>query len=114
MTAKQVKEIESASLPKIITKCGYNRNMPLNIRGGPKELGGAGFYAFKNTIRATRVQTFLKHLRTPTEDIGKALRITMAWTQYSASVPYPILLKTKQDLSYVKGRTILKTQRYLH
>ena len=38
----------------------------------------------------------------------------MAWTQYSAGVPYPILLKTKQDLSYVKGRTVLKTRRYLH
>ena len=77
LTDKQVEKIESASLPKIIAKCGYNRNMALDIRGGPKGLGGAGFYAFLNTIGATRVQHFPKNRRTPNEDIGKALRIAM-------------------------------------
>ena len=38
----------------------------------------------------------------------------MTWKQYCAGVPYPILMKTKQGLSYVKGRTILKTWRYLY
>ena len=37
----------------------------------------------------------------------------MAWTQYSASVPYPILSTTSQDLSYVKGRTILSVRKHL-
>ena len=103
-----------ASLPKIIAKCGYYRNVPLDIRGGPKELGGAGFYSFKNTIGAVRLQYFIKNWRTPTEDIGKALHIAMSWTQYSAGVPYPILLKTVQDLLYVKGRTMLATRTYLN
>ena len=115
LTDKQVKKIESASLPTIIAKCGYNRNMALNIRGGPKELGRAGFYAFLNTIGATRVQHFfLKNWRTPNEDIGKVLRIVMVWTQYSAGVPYLILVETKQDLSCVKSRTVLATRKYLH
>ena len=96
LTDKQVKKIELASLPKIIVKCGYNINMALDVRGGPKELGGVGFYAFLNTIGATRGQHFLKNWRIPNEDIGKVLRISMAWTQYSAGVPYPILLKTKK------------------
>ena len=43
----------------------------------------------------------------------KALRIAMTWTQYSAGVPYPILSNTLQDLSYVKGRTILSVRKYL-
>ena len=73
MTDKQVQKIEPASLPKIIAKCGYNRNMALDIRGGPKELGGTGFYAFKNTIKATQVQHSPMNWRTPREDIGKAL-----------------------------------------
>ena len=75
--------------------------MATDIRGGPKELGGAGFYSFKNTIGATGVQNFIKNWRTPKVDIGKILRITMAWTQYSAGVPYPILSNTSQNLSYV-------------
>ena len=107
LTDKQVKQIESVSLPKIMAKCGYNINTALPVRGGPKELGGAGFPSFLNTIGASRVQHFLKNWRTPWEDIGKALRIAIAWTQYSAGVSYPIFLNTSQDLSYVKGRTIL-------
>ena len=38
----------------------------------------------------------------------------MSWTQYSAGVPYPILSKKTQDLSYVKGITILATRMYLN
>ena len=45
LTDKQINKIESASLPKIIAKYGYNRTMARAIRGGPKELGGAGFTA---------------------------------------------------------------------
>ena len=58
LTDKQVKKIESVSVPKIMAKCGYNRNTALPIRGGPKELGGAEFYSFLNTIGASRVQHF--------------------------------------------------------
>ena len=72
--------------------------MALDIRGESKELGGAGFDAFKNTIGATRVQYFLKNWRITTEDIGKTLLIVMSLTYYSAGVPYPILSKTTQDL----------------
>ena len=40
----------------------------------------------------------------------------MLRTQYSAGVPYPILsnISQSQDLSYVKGRTILATTRKQH
>ena len=80
MTDKQVKKIEFASILKIIAKCGYNRNTALDMRGGSKELGGAGFYSFKNTSGATRVQHFIKNWRTPKEDIGKTLLIAISWT----------------------------------
>ena len=94
LTDRQGKKIESVSLQKIIAKCGYNRNTALSIKGGPKELGGAGFYPFNNTIGATGMQHFIKNWRTSWEDIGKTLCIAMSWTQYSARVPYPILSKT--------------------
>ena len=87
--------------------------MATNMRGGPKELGGAGLYSFKITIGAIGVQHFIKNWETPKEDIGKTLRITMSWTQYSAGVPYPILSNTTRDLSYMKGRVILATRKYL-
>ena len=100
-------------MPKIIAKCGCNRNTALEIRGGPEELAEARFYSFKNTIGATGAQYFIKNWRMPKEDIGKALRIEMSWTQYSAGVPYPIISNISQDLSYVKGRTILSVRKHL-
>ena len=63
---------------------------------------------------ATRVQHFLKNWRTPTEDIGKTLRIAMSWTQYSARVLHPLLSETATNLSYVKGRTTLATRKFLN
>ena len=88
--------------------------MHFEIRGGPKELGAAGFYSFKTTAGVIRVQHFLENWRTLTEDIDKILCITMSWTQYSAGVPYPILSKTSPELSYVKERTILATRKFLN
>ena len=38
----------------------------------------------------------------------------MAWTQYSTGLPYPIMTNTSQDLSYVKGRTVLETRRFIN
>ena len=58
LSDKQVKEKESASIPKIFEECGYNRNMHFVIRGRPKTLGVAGLYSFKTIIKATRVQHF--------------------------------------------------------
>ena len=114
MSDKHVKKIESASLPKVITNYGYNRNMHLGIRRGPKELGAVDFYPFKTIIGATRIKHITKNWRTPTQDIGKTLRIAMVWTQYSAEVPYPKLSETTIDLLYVKERKILTTSKFLN
>ena len=72
---------------------------------------GAGFTALINSVGAARIQHFIKNWRTPWEDIDKTLRVALAWTQYCAGVPYPIFMKTKQNLSYVDGRKILETRR---
>ena len=52
----------------------------------------------------------------PAEDIDKTLHIAMSWTQYSAGAGglYPIQSETLPDLSYVKGRTIIATRKFLN
>ena len=84
------------------------------IRGGPKKLEGTGVTSLINSVGASQIQHFLKNWRTPWENIGKMLRVALVWAQYCAGVPYPILLRTKQNLLYVNGRTILDIRRYLH
>ena len=59
LTDKQMKKIESQSLPKVISKCEYNRSIALDIRRGPKELSGTAFCFFRNTFGAARIQHFL-------------------------------------------------------
>ena len=56
------------------------------------------------------MQYLVENWGTSEDNIGKTLRIAMAWTQYRSGVPYPILMKTTQDLLYVKSRTILATE----
>ena len=88
LTDKHVKKVESASLQKVIAKCGYNRNLPLGILGDPTKLSAARFHPFLLLIGTERILHLLEQLCIPKEDVGKALLIVMAWTQYQARVPY--------------------------
>jgi hypothetical protein len=70
-------------------------------------------------IGATRNGKFLiagvllKNWRTPTEDIGKQLRIVYAWTAYQAGVSYPLLEHPERPLEYISGRVIPGMRKYL-
>lgn len=70
---------------------------------GPKKaVAGAGY-----------IQHFLKHWRTPEEEVGKLLRITLAWSQYHSGVPYSILSKPNKQLNYIPDRFIKHLRRHL-
>ena len=104
LTKRQLANIEKKNIPKIYSKCGYNRNTARAILQGPKELGGGGFVPLQVVAGTGYVTHFLKHWRTPTEDAGKIIRIVMAWTQYQSGVSYPILQRTDTNLPHIQGR----------
>ena len=56
---------------------------------------------------------FLKHWRTPHEEAGRLLRITLAWYQYQAGVSYPVLTNPTTDLSYTQSNFIPAVRNYL-
>jgi hypothetical protein len=93
-------------MPKLYAKCGFNRNTSRAALDGPIELGGGGFTPLYVTAGTGYVTHFLKNWRTPTEDIGKQLRIVYAWTAYQAGVAYPYLEHPERPLDYVSGRVI--------
>jgi hypothetical protein len=113
LSKKQLQKIEKASLPKIYAKCGYNRNTSRAVLAGPIELGGGGFTPLYVTAGTGYVTHFLKNWRTPTEDIGKQLRIVYAWTSYQAGVAYPLLEHPESILDYVNGKVIPGMRAYL-
>jgi hypothetical protein len=111
LTEKELSKIEKASMPKLIAKCGFNRNTPRAVLAGPTELGGGGFTPLK--VRTGYATHFLKNWRSTTEDISKQLIILYIWTVLQAGVTFPLLEQPGTDLDYVKGKVIPATRQYL-
>ena len=113
LTEKQLKKIEKASMPKVYAKCGFNRNTSRAVLAGPIELGGGGFTPLYVTAGTGYVTHFLKNWRTPTEDIGKQLRIVYAWSAYQSGVTYPLLEHPGRNLEHMNGKVIPGLRKYL-
>jgi hypothetical protein len=114
LSEKQLKSIETASMPKLYAACGYNRNTSRAVLAGPEELSGGGFTPLKVLAGSGYVLHFLKNWRTPSEDIGKTLRIVFAWTTYQAGITIPILEQTEINIDYIDGRVIPAMRKYLN
>jgi hypothetical protein len=113
LSEKQLKKIESSCLPKIISKCGYNRNTSRAVLGGPANLTGGGIIPLVATTGAGEVLHFIKNWRTPNEDIGRVLRIVYAWCQYQAGVSFPLLEQPEEPITYLQGKVIPSLREYL-
>jgi hypothetical protein len=100
-------------MPKLYARCGFNRNTLRAVLAGPIELGGGGFTPLYVTAGSGYVTHFLKNWRTPTEDIGKQLRIVYAWTAYQSGVTFPLLECPERPLQYIRGRVIPGLRKYL-
>ena len=114
LSYKQLKAIETASMPKLYAACGYNRNTSRAILAGPEELSGGGFTPLRAVAGTGYVIHFLKNWRTPTEDIGKTLRIVYAWTSYQAGITTPLLEQTETNIAYIDGKVIPAMRKYLY
>jgi hypothetical protein len=114
LSEKQLKSIETESMPKLYAACGYNRNTSRAVLAGPEELSGGGFTPLKVIAGTGYVLHFLKNWRTPSEDIGKTLRIVFAWTMYQTGITIPILEQTDTNIDYIDGRVIPAMRKYLN
>ena len=104
---KELDDIEKKSLPRIYSKCGYNRNTKREILKGPEELGGGGFIPLEASAGSGYVLHWLKYWRSPLkEEVSKMIRIVYAWNVTSAGVSFPLLEHPEIELSYLKGKVI--------
>jgi hypothetical protein len=113
LSKQQLKKIEQACMPKLYAKCGFNRHTSRAVLAAPIELGGGGFTPLYVTAGTGYVTHFLKNWRTPTEDIGKQLRIVYAWYAYQSGVSYPVLEHPDRKLDYISGRVIQGIRTYV-
>ena len=84
----QLHKLEKKILPTIFARCGFNRNTSRNILFGPTKYNGGGFRPLSTDQGVGQLQFFVKNW-THTMEIGKLLRIAVAWAQVNTGVGYP-------------------------
>merc|ERR1711884_725047 len=112
LTSSQLLQIQRSVSP-IIANCGYNRHTSRNIIFGPSRLGGGGFAPPIAAAGTAQIQHFLKHWRTPEEDVGKLIRIVIAWSQFYSGVSYSILECPTRPLPHLVGKFTISVRNYL-
>ncbi|KAI2505035.1 hypothetical protein MHU86_9391 [Fragilaria crotonensis] len=96
----------------ITAKCGFNRNTKTEVLYGPKNLGGAEFRHLIVQQGISQTLYFLRHWRLEST-IGKLLKSTMAWTQLSVGMSYPILERTQDSLPHLEAKWIGSLRQFL-
>ena len=107
LPSKQLYDIKKKALPKIYSKCRYNRNTKREILKGPKALGGGGFIPLKASVGSKYVMHLLKYWRSSQEEeCSKMICILYAWNVMSTGVSFPLLEHPEIELPHLKGKII--------
>jgi hypothetical protein len=80
-TFKELDKVQAKSHVAMVTHMGYNRTTSKAVLYGPTSLGGAGLFHLYDDQGYGQIKTLLKHWRTPDSQIGRMLRIAVAWAQ---------------------------------
>ena len=88
------------------------RTMAYSIVFGPKQLAGAGFIRWTTLQGEGQIMLFLKHWRTY-DDVGRLLRVAVAWVQYQSGMDVSILSDVTTPLPYLEARWIPSLRRFL-
>ena len=84
-----------------LPKLGYNRNTSKAVVYGPSEYAGIDLRIFRHEQGLAKVETMVKHWRSPDTEAKKHLQIALAWNQYTAGTGTPILEDTTSQLTYL-------------
>jgi len=107
-----MEKAQSMTTPLILSKMGYNRNMPKAVVYAPSTHGGLGFKHLHTERGLQKVLQVLKHLRTSTT-LGKLLDITIKAYQIQAGIKNHILEDTT-PLSWMPNWWINNLREFLY
>ena len=113
LPSKQLDDIKKKALPKIYSKCKYNRNTKQEILKGPTALEGGGFTPLEASAGSGYIMHLLKHWRSSEEESSKMICILYAWNVMSAGVSFPLLKHPEIESLHLKGKIIPAIQVYL-
>ena len=109
---KVLDRAERQSLPPLIAKSGYNRNVATQLRYAPLSYAGCGFIRWSTMQGEGQVTLFLKHWRTDTM-VSRVLRIALAWSQWQSGLSKSILQDTLTKLPHLESRWIKSLRTFL-
>jgi len=99
--AKYLDKLQDRTIRMFLPKLGYSRNTSKAVVYGPSEYTGIDLRIFRHEQGLAKVETMVKHLRTPNTEAKKHLQIALAWNQYTAGTGTSILEDTTAKLTYL-------------
>jgi hypothetical protein len=104
--------IQSPTISAFLAASGYNRHFPRALVFAPRSKGGLGYVHLYLLQGQQCIRLLLRHILHQTE-LGKQIRIDLAWIQLEAGVSTAILTNTQNDLDYVQDGWVLGIRRFL-
>ena len=112
MSPKALNKAQSLTTPLILSKIGFNCNMPKAVVYGPTSHGGIGFCHLHSEQGLQKVLQILKHLRTKT-NLGATIDIALKAHQMNSGVATPIL-EYMAPLPWMTNPWITNVHEFLH
>jgi len=107
-----LEKAQSMTTPLIISKMGYNQNMPKAVIYAPITHGGLGLKHLESEQGIQQVNQVLKHLHSNTT-LGTLLQTTIQAYQIHAGIS-KLILEFTQDLPWLPNRWIMHLRKFLH
>jgi hypothetical protein len=112
ITQKQFATIQGKAVSAFLATSGYNRHFPRALVFAPRTQGGLEFVHLFLQEGKQSIQLLLRHLLHNTE-LGKQIRIDLAWIQLEAGISHHILENTQLELDYIQDGWIIGIRRFL-
>ena len=109
---QQLETIQRKAMSRIVSKCGYNRNMKKEILYGPLQYGGSNFRHLFDQQGFGQLMLFLRNWRQQTV-AGQLLKNVVAWAQFTTGMASPILETPSMSLPHLESKWLASLRNYL-
>ena len=110
--AKALQKIQGPAVSAFLATSGFNRNMKRALVFTPRHHGGIGMVPLL-LLQGQKCITLLRRHTLHRTELGKQIRIDLAWIQQEAGTAHPFLERTQDKIDYVHDGWISGIRRFL-
>jgi hypothetical protein len=112
ISTEQCNKIQGRAVSTFLATSGYNRHFPHAIAFSPKSQSGVGMVPFYLLQGQQGLRMLLHHTLHDTE-LGRQIRIDLAWVQLEGGTIHPALENTQENLECMQDGWIMGIRRFL-